>query len=112
MAANSTKWEAGKTAAIVVAVVAVIGWVGGNLYWTGYIYGQLDGLETDTPGIRTEIRDTRMEIRDLRTEIQDTREELLTEIRRSNQQILNALANHTHDADGNAVFRSPPVASP
>ena len=105
MATNSTKWDAGKTAAIVVAVVAVISLIGGSLFWMGHISSRVDSLEAG-------IRDTRMEIRDLRTEIQDTREELLTEIRRSNQQILDALANHTHDADGNAVFRSPPVANP
>ena len=45
-----------------------------------------------------------------------TREEvrilIVEEIRRSNQQLLHALANHTHDADGNALFTVPPGIDP
>ena len=39
-------------------------------------------------------------------------DELRDEIRRSNQQLFHALANHTHDGDGNAVFTVPPGSEP
>ena len=45
-----------------------------------------------------------------------TREEVrilvAEEIRRSNQQLFHALANHTHDADGDAVYSMPPGIEP
>ena len=39
-------------------------------------------------------------------------EELREETHRGNQQILYSLANHTHDANGNAVFTTPPGMEP
>ncbi len=39
-------------------------------------------------------------------------EELREEMHRGNQQLLYSLANHTHDADGNAVFTVPPGMEP
>jgi hypothetical protein len=39
-------------------------------------------------------------------------EELRAEMHRGNQQLLYSLANHTHDADGNAVFTVPPGMEP
>lgn len=44
----------------------------------------------------------------LRAEIAKSKNEVLQEIRRSHQQIMLALANHTHNADGQAVFTLPP----
>ena len=37
---------------------------------------------------------------------------LREEMRRGNQHLLYSLANHTHDADGNAVFTIPPGMEP
>ena len=34
------------------------------------------------------------------------------EMRRSNQQLLHSLANHTHHENGNAVFTAPPGSEP
>lgn len=48
------------------------------------------------------------QVENLSYQIEDMREE----IRRSNQQLLHALANHTHDDDGNAVFTVPPGTEP
>lgn len=45
---------------------------------------------------------------ELRREIEKAKNEVLQEIRRSHQQIMLALANHTHDDNGRAVFTLPP----
>ena len=116
MNANPTKLDITKTASMVVAVVAVISLIGGSLFWMGYISSQVVALEEKVLDLEVEIRDTRKELRTemqiLREEIQITRTELLEEIRRSNKQMLEALYNHTHDADGNAVFRKPIIEDP
>ena len=105
MNANQSKLDVTKTAAVVVAVVAVISLIGGSLYWMGHVSARVDSLDV-------QLGELRVEIRDLRTEIQTTRQELLEEIRRSNGEMLEALYNHTHDADGNAVFRRPNLENP
>ena len=109
MNANQSKLDVTKTAAVVVAVVAVISLIGGSLYWMGYVSNQVVALEKRVQRLEVEVRDSRNE---LRTEIQTTRQELLDEIRRSNDEMLEALYNHTHDADGNAVFRRPKLENP
>ena len=38
--------------------------------------------------------------------------QLHEEMRRNNEQLLHLLANHSHDADGNAVFTVPPGSEP
>ena len=105
MNTTSTKLDATKTAAIVVAVVAVISLVGGSLYWMGHVSNRVDTLDT-------QVRELRIEVRELRTEMQDMRQELLAEMRRSNEQILEALYNHTHNEEGDAVFRRPLIENP
>ena len=109
MNANQSKLDVTKTAAVVVAVVAVISLIGGSLYWMGYVSNQVVALEKRVQRLEVEVRDSRNE---LRTEIQTTRQELLEEIRRSNGEMLEALYNHTHDADGNAVFRRSNLENP
>ena len=47
-------------------------------------------------------------VENLSVEIDDLREE----VRRNNSRILHLLDNHTHDADGNAVFTIPPGMEP
>ena len=109
MNANHSKLDVTKTAAVVVAVVAVISLIGGSLFWMGYISSQVDALETEVQNTGQELR---TEIQILREELRITRQELLDEIRRSNDEMLEALYNHTHDADGNAVFRRPKLENP
>ena len=48
------------------------------------------------------------QVENLSDQIEDLREEM----RRSNQQLLHSLANHTHDENGNAVFTIPPGSEP
>jgi len=48
------------------------------------------------------------QVENLSDQIGDMREEM----RRSNQQLLHSLANHTDDADGNDVFTVPPGTEP
>ena len=87
---------------------------------------------TDTKAeLRQEIADTKAELRqeiadtkaELRQEIADARiylegkidaakEEVLQEIRRSHRQMMLALVNHTHNANGQAVFTFPPETEP
>ena len=70
--------------------------------------------------LRQEIADTKAELRQeiadtgarLRQEITDAKEEVLREIRRSHQQLMLALVNHTHNANGQAVFTLPPETEP
>ena len=81
--------------------------------------------------LRQEIADTKTELRqeiastrtELQQEIANTRTELevkidvakdevVREIRRSHQQLILALVNHTHNANGQAVFTLPPETEP
>ena len=84
-------------AAIVALVVTLLAAVGGGIY-------QLSELSTRVDHLSAEVEQlpTRDEVRIL------IAEEVRAEIRRSNQQLLHALANHTHDADGQALFAVPP----
>ena len=59
--------------------------------------------------LRQEIADTKTE---LRQEIADAKDEVVREIRRSHQQLILALVNHTHNANGQAVFTLPPETEP
>ena len=76
-------------------VVALAALVGGVLFRQGKIDGKVDLLIQEGKESREEFR---QEIRDLREEN-----------RRNHQQLLQALAHHSHDPDtGFAIFRRPP----
>lgn len=105
MNSNPSKLDVTKTASIVVAVVAVISLIGGSLFWMGYVSGQVEEMDE-------KVQSLEVDIRDMRNEMQTMRSELLEEIRRGNDQMLEALYNHTHDDDGDAVFRRPPLENP
>lgn len=55
--------------------------------------------------LRAEIANTEEK---LRAEIEKSKNEVLQEIRRSHQQTMLALAHHTHNENGQAVFTLPP----
>lgn len=68
------------------------------------------------------IRAIREDVGELREEIRGLSEEIREDIRRfelefedssnrNHQQLREALINHSHDADGPAVFRAPPAAA-
>ena len=61
--------------------------------------------------LREELRqEFREEMQGLRAEVREGFRQMREEIRRSNQQLLLALANHSHDPDtGVVMFRIPPV---
>lgn len=90
------------TVTAAVAVVALLITVGTGIYQLGQLTNQVDQLSLQVANIREENRRSNRELR----------EELREEIRRGNQQILYALANHTHDADGKALFVIPPGSEP
>ncbi len=83
---------------VAVAVVMMLIATATGIYQLGQLSNQVDNLSE--------------QVRLLSTKIDDTRDELREEIRRSNQQLLHSLANHTHDAEGNAVFTTPPGMEP
>ena len=76
-------------------VVALAALVGGVLFRQGKIEGKVDLLIQEGKESREEFR---QEMRDMREEN-----------RRNHQQLLQALAHHSHDPDtGFAIFRIPP----
>ena len=84
------------TAAVAVVMMLITG--AGGIYQLGELSNQVDNLS--------------VQIELLREEMYRSNQELREEIWRSNQQLLYSLANHTHDADGNAVFTIPPGMEP
>ena len=93
-------------AVLTFLVIALVPAVSG-LYWLVQLNGKVDYLQAELEDTQQEVQNTRQEIQDIRQEIQDTRRELLTAIEQSEQRILDALANHTHDEHGNAIFNRP-----
>ena len=67
-------------------------------------------LQTDMQAVRDDIQAARGDVQALRDEVKAGQDALLGEIRRSEQRILAALANHSHVAPdaGQPVFRFPP----
>ena len=81
-----------------VAVVMMLTATATGIYQLGELSNQVDNLS--------------VQIELLREEMIRNNQELREEMRRGNQQLLYSLANHTHDADGNAVFTTPPGMEP
>ena len=106
-----------------VAVLAVLITLATGIYQLGRLSQQVANLSLQIDQVREENRiqidQVREEIDQVRVEIDQIREEnrrdnaaLLEELRRSIRQLLDALGNHTHDADGNPVFTIPPGSEP
>ena len=123
-------------ASVVVAVMAVLTFVVlliAGIFWLGELNSDVERnqqaiveVNQELKGVRNELKqdieDVRNELKqdiedvrnELKHEISSTRQEILKEIentnreiKESNQRILDALANHTHDEDGNAIFTRP-----
>ena len=76
-------------------MIALLALVGGVLYRLGRHSSRFDHLEQQIAEMREEFR---REMREMREEN-----------RRNHQQLLQALAHHSHDPDtGFAIFRIPP----
>lgn len=69
-------------------------------------------VREDFRELREDIRamEDRLEVRMDRLEVRMDRIE--AKIEGNQQQLLDTLAGHTHDADGTALFRTPPTSSP
>ena len=100
-------------AILTLLVMALVPAVGG-LYWLIQLNSKVDHLQAELADTQREIQDTQQEMQDIRREMQDARREMqdirrevLTAIEQSEQRILDALANHTHDEHGNAIFTRP-----
>ena len=81
-----------------VAVVMMLIATATGIYQLGQLSNQVDNLSVQIDLLREEMHRSNQELRE--------------EMRRGNQQLLYSLANHTHDADGNAVFIVPPGMEP
>ena len=81
-----------------VAVVMMLVATATGIYQLGQLSNQVDNLSAQIELLREEMLRNNQELRE--------------EMRRGNQQLLYSLANHTHDADGNAVFTVPPGMEP
>ena len=121
-----------RNAQTIIAIAAVLTFLvialvpaASGLYWLVQLNGKVDYLQAEledtqveihdirqeVQDIRQEVYDTRQEVDDIRQEVQDSRRELLVAIEQSENRILDALANHSHDAQGNAIFTRPVKAS-
>ena len=119
-------------AATITAIASISGPIltvlllgGGGLLWVWKLSGRvdhvsyrIDRLEGEVKEVRQEVRETREELRaemrsqihDLREEIRDLRSEMREmreETGRRHEQLLVALAAHSHDEAGQATFRNP-----
>ena len=112
---------------IVIAVAAVLTLVAvviAGIFWLGEINSDVERNQQATVEVKQEVKEVRQELKqdiedlrdELRHEIAVTRQEILAaiedtnqEIKDSNRRMLEALANHTHDEDGNAIFTRPVV---
>lgn len=125
--------NAGNITAIVSVLalaITLLAAVASGIYQISELSSRVDHLSAEVEQLPTrdevrilvveEIRRSNAELRAemrrdneaLRAEIRRSNEELYEEMRRSNQQLLHALANHTHDADGQALFTVPPGSEP
>ena len=98
-------------------VLTLIALTGGVLYRLGQLTSRVNQLAVEAARDREEGRQDRQEMRDefrqgmreIRDEFRQGMQEMRDENRRNHQQLLQALAHHTHDLDtGFAVFRFPP----
>ena len=98
-------------AAVITAIVGIISLLlvaAGGAYWLGRLSNRVDQLDVKVDRLAAEISqlDAKFDRR-----FNELRNELLEEMRRGNQQLLFALANHRHDVDGEPVFRVPVAAA-
>ncbi len=99
--------------AVGALVVAVIAMLSGIWFRLGQLSNRVDELARrfdqhveENANTRDELR---QEMRELRDDLRQEMREMREENRRNHQQLLQALAHHSHDPDtGFAIFRIPP----
>ena len=98
-------------------MIALLALVGGVLYRLGRHSSRFDHLDQQIAEMREENRremremreENRREVRETREEFRQEMREMREENRHNHQQLLQALAHHSHDPDtGFAIFRIPP----
>ena len=98
----------------IVGIATFMVLVGGGFYWCGRMSYRVDNLARDVRSLQDDVQTLREEqkadMTALREEWKADMATLRNEIRRSEQRILTALANHSHVAPdaGQPVFRFPP----
>ena len=93
-------------ASVLTAIVSVLSLLivaVGGAYWLGRLSNRVDRLDVKVDRLAAEVGQ-------LDAKVDRLRSEMLDEMRRGNQHLLFALANHRHDADGEPVFRVPVAA--
>ena len=75
------------TVTAAVAVLTLLITMGTGMFYLGILSNRVENLSDEVNKLREEIR-------------------------RNNEQFLHLLDNHTHDADGNAIFTVPPSMEP
>ena len=111
----------------IVATIALLATLASGMYQLGQLSNQVENLALQNAQLREENRRDYEELRrdnaelreefrrdnaELREELQRGDEAILDELRRSVRQLLEALSNHTHNSDGDAVFTLPPGSEP
>ena len=122
----------------IVAAIALLATLASGMYQLGQLSNQVENLALQNASLREENRRDYAELREenrrdyeelrrdnaelreefrrdiagLRDELQRGDEAMLDELRRSVRQLLEALSNHTHNSDGDAVFTLPPGSEP
>lgn len=109
----------------IIGIATFMVLVGGGFYWCGRMSYRVDNLARDVQSLQDDVQSLRDEQKadmaalreEWKADMAALREEqkantatLRNEIRRSEQRILTALANHSHVAPdaGQPVFRFPP----
>ncbi len=75
-------------------ILTLIALTGGVLYRLGQLSSRVDQLDRRFDEMTDEMREDSREMRE--------------DIRRNHQQLLQALAHHSHSPSGEAIFRVPP----
>jgi len=109
-------------AGAVASFITLLALISGGFFWLGKLSTRVGNLEVKVDRLADEMREMRKEMSDQRSEtlqamndqrnellqaMNDQRNELLEQMRQGNQQLLLALANHSHDTDGQPIFRVP-----
>ena len=104
--------EAGIIAAIVIAgltglglIVTLIVLVLKGGFQQGRLFTLVESLDTQVQGLGTQVESLATQVGALTVAVAGLQSEV-----QQNSRTLAALANHTHDVDGNTVFQLPPAA--
>ena len=91
---------------VLLMVVSII--VGPSVFvWT-----EVQVNSAEIRQLQEDVSQLREDIRLLREDIRNMEERLEVRIEQNQRQLLEILAGHTHDSDGSALFRTPPVSPP